>query len=108
ELGQSEASARARSMRLSDDLIVVLLARVLGAVAQRSGTPPYPAAIPLDPEMVRDLDTQLPALFAAAPRQYETGALDALSRSRLHVLTLADALDLDTLRLLGMLGPESS
>ena len=108
EIGQSEASARARSMRLSDDLIVVLLARVLGAVAQRCGRPPYPAPIPLDPEMVRDLDTQLPALFAAAPRQYETVALDALSRSRLHVLTLADALDLDTLRLLGMLGPESS
>jgi hypothetical protein len=108
EIGQSEASARARSMRLSDDLVVVVLARVLGAVAQRSGRPPYPAAIPLDPEMVRDVDAQLPSLFAAAPRAYETAALDALARSRLHVLTLADALDLDTLRLLGMLGPESS
>lgn len=108
EIGQSEASARARSMRLSDDLVVVVLARVLGAVAQRIGRAPYPAAIPLDPEMVRDLDSQLPSLFAAAPRAFETTALDALARSRLHVLTLADALDLDTLRLLGMLGPESS
>ena len=34
--------------------------------------------------------------------------LDGLARSRLHILTLADALDLDTLRLLGMLGPEST
>ena len=108
EIGQSEASARARSMRLSDDLVVVVLARVLGAVAQRNGRPPYPAAIPLDPEMVRDIDAQLPSLFAATQRQWETTALDALARSRLHVLTLADALDLDTLRLLGMLGPESS
>ncbi len=108
EIAQSEASARARSMRLSDDLVVVVLARVLGAVAQRLGRAPYPAAVPLDPEMVRDLDAQLPLLFAATQRQFETAALDALARSRLHVLTLADALDLDTLRLLGMLGPESS
>jgi len=108
EIAQSEASARARSMRLSDDLVVVVLARVLGAVAQRIGRPPYAAAIPLDPEMVRDIDGQLPSLFGATQRTFETTALDALARSRLHVLTLADALDLDTLRLLGMLGPESS
>ena len=31
EIAQSEASARARSMRLSDDLVVVVLARVLGS-----------------------------------------------------------------------------
>jgi hypothetical protein len=69
---------------------------------------PYPASIPLDPEMVRDIDAQLPQLFASQPRAFEIAALDALSRARLHVLTLADALDLDTLRLLGMLGPEST
>lgn len=109
ELAQSEASARARSMRLGDDLVVVVLARVLGSIAQRSGArAPYPATVPLDPEMVRDLDGQLPQLFAALPRSFEMATLDALSRARLHVLTLADALDLDTLRLLGMLGPESS
>ncbi len=108
EIAQSEASARARTMRLSDDLVVVVLARVLGAVAQRIGKPPYPATIPLDPEMVRDIDSQLAVLFAGAPRTFESVALDALARARLHVLTLADALDLDTLRLLGMLGPESS
>jgi hypothetical protein len=108
EIAQSEASARARSMRLSDDLVVVVLARVLGAVAQRLGRLPYPATVPLDPEMVREIDGQLQLLFAAVPRQTEVATLDALARTRLHVLTLADALDLDTLRLLGMLGPESS
>jgi hypothetical protein len=106
EIAQSEASARARTLRLSDDLIVVVLARVLGRLTVRR--PPYGAAIPLDPELVRDLDPELPALFAAAPRAFELGALEALARARLHVLTLADALDLDTLRLLGMLGPEST
>ncbi|MBS2019513.1 MAG: hypothetical protein JST00_42015 [Deltaproteobacteria bacterium] len=109
EVSQSEASTKARSMRLGDDLVVVVLARVLGSLVQRSNVKaPYPASVPLDPEMVRDLDNQLPALFAAVPRNFELAALDALSRSRLHVLTLADALDLDTLRLLGMLGPEST
>ena len=109
EISTSEASARARSMRLSDDLVVVVLARVLGSLVQRTNVKPsYPASIPLDPEMVRDLDGQLPALWGAVPRGFEVAMLDALGRSRLHVLTLADALDLDTLRLLGMLGPESS
>jgi hypothetical protein len=109
EIAQSEASARARSMRLSDDLVVVVLARVLGSLVQRSmARPPYAASIPLDPEMVRDVDGQLAQLFAAHSRTFEVAALDALGRARLHVLTLADALDLDTLRLLGMLGPEST
>lgn len=108
EIAQSEASARARSMRLGDDLIVVVLARVLGSIAARVAPPPYRATIPLDPELVRGLDTQLPQLFAAGPRDFEAATLAALVRARLHVLTLADALDLDTLRLLGMLGPEAS
>ncbi|MGH7330504.1 MAG: hypothetical protein ACREJX_19315, partial [Polyangiaceae bacterium] len=109
EIAASEASARARSLRLGDDLIVVVLARVLGPVKERMRVkPPYPAVVPLDPELVRDLDGQLFSLFSAVSRAFETDALDALVRARLHVLTLADALDLDTLRLLGMLGPETS
>ncbi len=109
EIAQSEASARARSMRLSDDLVVVVLARVLGSLVQRAGVKaPYGASIPLDPELVRDLDGQLGELFTLVPRNFEVAMLDALTRARLHTLTLADALDLDTLRLLGMLGPESS
>ena len=108
EIAASEASARARSLRLGDDLVVVVLARVLGPVEERMRVkPPYAAVVPLDPELVRDLDAQLFSLFSAIPRAFETDALDALVRARLHVLTLADALDLDTLRLLGMLGPET-
>jgi hypothetical protein len=112
EIAQSQAAARASSMRLGDDLVVVVMARVLTSVVQRNvprvPPPPWPETLPLDVELVRDLDPQLPALFAALPRNYELQALEALSRARLSVLTLADALDLDTLRLLGMLGPESS
>ena len=109
EVSQSDASSRARGLRLNDDLVVVVLARVLGSLVARTAVKaPYPASLPLDPEMVRDLDEQLPLLFAALTRNFELAALDALVRSRLHILTLADALDLDTLRLLGMLGPEST
>jgi hypothetical protein len=109
EIAQSEASARARTMRLSDDLVIVVLARVLGGLAARPlPRPAYGATIPLDPELVRDLDPELSALFAALPRTFELATLDAMAKARLHVLTLADALDLDTLRLLGMLGPDST
>jgi hypothetical protein len=109
EIAQSEASARARTMRLSDDLVVVVLARVLGSIAARPlAKPGYGPSIPLDPELVRDLDPELIVLFDAVPRTFELGALQAMAAARLHVLTVADALDMDTLRLLGMLGPESS
>lgn len=108
EISESDASERARSMHLADGLIVVVLARILGGLVKgRPSPPPYAATIPLDPELVRDLDAELPGLFAAAPRAFEIATLEALVRARLHVLTLADALHLDTLRLLGMLGPES-
>lgn len=109
EIARSQAATRAASMKLGDDLVVVVLARVLSSVVQRvTHRPPWPETLPLDPELVRDLDAQLPSLFTVVPRAYEAGVLEALGRSRLHVLTLADALDLDTLRLLGMLGPEST
>jgi hypothetical protein len=109
EIAKSQAAARARTMKLSDDLVVVVLARVLSSVVQRAPQrPPWPETLPLDPQLVRDLEPRLPELFASVPRSYESAALEALSRARLHVLTLADALDLDTLRLLGMLGPEST
>lgn len=109
EIAQSEASARARTLKLNDDLIVVILARVLGSFIKRlTAKPSYQATLPMDPELVRDIDAQLPQIFPLVPRAFELSALDALLRARLHVLTIADALDLDTLRLLGMLGPESS
>jgi hypothetical protein len=109
EIAQSEASVHARTMRLSDDLVVVVLARILGSLVQRiTVRAPYSASVPFDPEIVRDIDAQLPQLLTAIPRAFEIAVLEAMVRARLHVLTLADALDLDTLRLLGMLGPEST
>jgi hypothetical protein len=109
EVAQSDAAARARAMKLGDDLIVVVLARVLGSMVKREArSAPWRATLPLDPELVRDLDPQLPQLFAATSRTHEIAMLGTLARGRLYVLTLADALDLDTLRLLRMLGSESA
>jgi hypothetical protein len=109
EVAESDATARARSMRLGDDLVVVILARLLASRPQPAeATEPHEDRLPLDPELARDLDPQLPRLFAAFPRAAEVSSLEALARTRLHVLTLADAMDLGPLRLLHMLGSEST
>jgi hypothetical protein len=109
ELAASELCARARAMRLTDGLVVVLLARLLGPLPKRMRTvASYPPSPPMDPELGHELDPQLPQLYGAIARNFEHAALEVFVQMRLHVLTLADALDLDTLRLLGMLGPESS
>jgi hypothetical protein len=109
EVAESEASAKARSLRLGDDLVTVILARILGSLAARGlSRAPYPTTLPLEPELVRGLDAQVAELFLAMPRPFEVASLEVIVRAKLHLLTLADALDVDTLRLLGMLGPASS
>jgi hypothetical protein len=107
EIGES--AGRAQRLKLGDDLVVVVLARVLGAVsAPPAARSAWPATLPPDAELLRDLAAQLPRLFAAVPRHAELAFVEALVRDRLRLLTLADALDVDTLRLLGMLGPETA
>jgi hypothetical protein len=109
ELGESEAARRAAQLKMNDDLIVVVLSRLLGTVAARTGvSPAYRPAVPIDATLFDDLEAQLPALFGATRRDFELAALGALEAGRLFVLTMADALDLDTLRLFGMLGSEAS
>jgi hypothetical protein len=109
EVAEGHAASTARGMRLGDDLVVVVLARLLSTIARDAAVrSPWPTTLPLDLELLRDLDAQLPALFAAAARGYEQRFLMAFARSHLRVLTLADATDLDTLRLLGMVGGDAA
>lgn len=109
ELGESEAARRAAQLKMSDDLVIVVLSRLLGTVAARTtAAPAYRAAVPVDATLFEEIDPQLPALLAATRRDFEASALAALEAGRLFVLTMADALDLDTLRLFGMLGSEAS
>ncbi|MCK6588999.1 MAG: hypothetical protein L6Q76_15610 [Polyangiaceae bacterium] len=109
EIGESEAARRAAHLKMSDDLVIVVLARVLGTVAARLNvTPGYRSAVPVDASLLDAIDPQLPALFLTARRDFEIRALEALETSRLFVLTMTDALDMDTLRLFGILGSEAS
>lgn len=109
EIAEGEVARRAAQLKMSDDLVVVVLSRLLGTVAARTGTPPaYRPAVAVDATLFEDIDHQLPALFGATRRDFEAAALGALEAGRLFVLTMADALDLDTLRLFGMLGSEAS
>ncbi len=106
ELDESDTSARARSLRLSDDLVVVLLARLLGPVPGFSGVFAEPP--PLDPGVLSALESDVPRLWGMVSRAAEWGALEALLGHRLHLLTRADALDVDTLRLMGLFVPDSA
>jgi hypothetical protein len=107
-LSRSAISSRARALKLSDDLVVVLLARVLGPMAKRIGLrAAYPAGALLTPDLAHGIEAELPALFAACDRAFEKRALETFAARGLHFLTSADAIDLDTLKLLGMFGAAS-
>lgn len=108
ELEQCEAARRAASLRLSDDMISVVLSKLLGNVAARLGRKPaYEIAVASDAALFDGIEEELTGLFQSRDRGYELNALTTLTRYRLYVLTIADALDLDTLQLLGVLGVES-
>lgn len=104
-LAASDAVRRATELRVSDVVVTALLGRLLGPIAQRTKTArPYAVKLPSDASIFELDERDLAALFAAHPRAFELDALAALRSARLYVMTLADALDLDTLQLLGMLG----
>lgn len=106
EAHQSEAARRAPELRMSDDLITVVLARVLGDVARSVTTrPAYRSRLPLDASLFARLPpSHLQQLYRSVDRRFEREVLSAIAASRLLILTLTDSLDLDTLRLFGMAG----
>lgn len=109
EIGDSEASRKAGQLKLNDDLVIIVLARLMGAVAARvTLRPAYRSSIPVDASIFERIEPQLGPLFRVTDRSFELATLDALGVARLFVVTLADALDTDTLRLFGMLGAEGS
>ena len=109
EVAQSEAAQRSRALRMSDDLVVVLLARLLSGVAARCSVSPRGGELaPLDAARFERVDEELAELYAGVNRAWDFAFLKELVASRLYVLTVVDALDLDTLRLFGMLGGDAS
>ncbi len=109
DVAESETARRSSSLAMRDDLVVVLLARLLGSVAARVQAPPsYVSGVPLDAALLERLDPELPALFGAVGRARDLAAMRELVDGSLYVLTLVDALDLDTLQLFGMLGGDAA
>ena len=100
------AARRAPQLQMTDDVVAVVLARILGDVASRlSRRPAYDARLPLDGSMFERLNSSsLTQLWGAVDRSFEREAVATVMTSRLLVLTLTDSLDLDTLRLFGMAG----
>lgn len=106
EAHECEAARRAPQLQMSDDLVVVVLARVLGDVAKRlDSRPAFTPQLPLDGSLFERLSAaRLSSLYRALDRNFEREVIDAVVAARLLILTLTDSLDLDTLRLFGMVG----
>ncbi len=93
---------KARGLNLGDDLVVVVIARVFAGLSDSVGAP-----APADLGLLTDLEPQLPMLFARVGRERESAMISRLDATSLGWLTVLDTLDIDTLRLLGMLGPQA-
>ncbi|MFO0556013.1 MAG: hypothetical protein U0271_46980, partial [Polyangiaceae bacterium] len=109
EIADVEVARRAGQLRLGDDLISAIVARLLSAVATQVSTrarPAYTTRLPHDASIFERIEPQLVALYAAVDRTFELTSLEAFETMRLFVMTLADALDADTLRLFGMVGTD--
>jgi len=102
-LAQSEVAERAASLRLRDDLIAVLLTRVLGDTFHRFPDPAKGVGwepLPLDPGRYAEAD--VPARYREFDRRDTVELLRFLGQQRLQIYTSLEQIDLDTLRLLGV------
>jgi len=111
EIADSEIMEKSRGWRLTDELISVLLLKILGPIYERHlgpGRRPVGVVLPLDPEVYREVDGQLVKLFGAHDRAADLRFLSHLAEERLRLITSVEQIDLDTLRLLGMFGAEAS
>jgi hypothetical protein len=104
-ISQSDVVDKATAWRLRDDLVAVLLAKVLGDVYNRWSDPTKAVGaeeLPLDPLTYQDADLGRHFKdFDSAPL---VGFLRFVASQQLHVFTSLEQIDLDTLRLLGVFG----
>lgn len=109
ELSESQLSEAAGELSLSDDLITVLLSRLLAPATTRLGQAQAPPELPaLESALFERLNPALlQELYGAKKRSWELRCLEALLESELFLLTTVDAMDLDTLRLFGLLGGDA-
>jgi hypothetical protein len=103
KVAQSEVVERASSLRLRDDIIAVLLTRILGDLFYRFSDPVKALVgeeLPLDPQIYVDADVE--GHFADFDQIPALQFLSFLTAQQLHVYTSLEQIDLDTLRLLGV------
>ncbi len=107
ELARGELAQCASTMKLGDDVLVAALARILACVdAPARPRDPSPASVLPDAIELGEAEAELPRLFAASARSFEQDYLEALARAQLRLVTVVDALDVGTLRLLGTIGSD--
>ena len=111
-IADSEIVQKASSWRLRDELIAVLLGRILGDLYHRFGDPAKSIGVeplPLDPTIYQEAG---PEEIARLFSEFDPAPLLAFVRflveNRLQIYTSVEQIDLDTLKLLGLFGTASS
>jgi hypothetical protein len=102
-ISASELVERATAWRLRDDLVAVLLTKILGDLYHRWNDPTKTIGIedlPLDPQTYADADVV--QHFRDFDPTSIIGFLRFLASQQLHIYTSLEQIDLDTLRLLGV------
>jgi hypothetical protein len=111
DIAVSEVLDRARAWKLPDDLLAVVLVKVLSPIHEsfqaKVGAYTGPALLPLDPRAYQELDRELPRLFAEHTPPAARQMLEILASRALRLVTAIEQIDLDTLRLLGIFGAEA-
>jgi hypothetical protein len=102
-IASSEVVEKASTWRLRDELVAVLLTKILGEVYHRWSDPSKAVGteeLPLDPQIYADAD--IGQHFRDFDAQPLTAFLRLMTAQQLQVYTSLEQIDLDTLRLLGV------
>jgi hypothetical protein len=93
-----------RAMRPSDDLVVVLLTRLLGGGRDGRATSRGRVLEGISAQELADLERRLPTMFAEVQRDSDVIALGKFNEGLLRLRVILDTIDLDTLKLLSVFG----
>jgi len=93
-----------RAMRPSDDLVVVLLTRLLGGGHDGRATTRGRVLENISAQELTELERRLPTMFAEVQRDPDVNALGRFVEGVLRLRVILDTIDLDTLKLLSVFG----
>lgn len=104
DLASDPAVEEIRALRPSDDLVVVVLVRLLGQGRDGRAAGRGRVLEGFRGADVVDLERTLPALFAGAPRDHDLVGLRRFVDGIVRLRVVLDTIDLDTLELLSVFG----